>query len=78
MGEDNYALGGRVVFLPLMGRVLLYCYVLRGINDKRNQTELSTKKRFANAIKRFLYGICPDGFVLSMKKKWLEKLTKRR
>jgi len=43
-------------------------YVLRGINGKRNQTDLSTKKRFANAIKLFLYGICPDGFVLSMKK----------
>jgi hypothetical protein len=52
-------------------------YVLRGINGKRNQTDLSTKKRFANAIKLLLYGICPDGFVLSMKKMGLEKLTKR-
>lgn len=52
-------------------------YVLRGINGKINQTDLSTKKRFANAIKLFLYGICPDGFVLSMKKRGLEKVTKR-
>jgi hypothetical protein len=77
VGEDNYAHGGRVVFLPLMGWGVLYCNVLRGINGKRNQTDLSTKKRFANAIKLFLCGICPDGFVLSMKKMGLEKLTKK-
>jgi len=26
VGEDNYAPVGRVVFLPFMGWVLLYCY----------------------------------------------------
>ena len=44
------------------------------INDKKNQMDLSTKKRFAFAIKLFLQGMCPDGFILSMKKGGSEKV----
>jgi|GEM_PF-3337336 len=36
--------------------------------------DLSTKKRFAFAIKLFLQGMCPDGFILSMKKGGSEKV----
>jgi len=72
MGEDNYAPLWESCFSPDYG--VGVALLLWGINDKRNQTDLSTKKRFAFAIKLFLHGMCPDGFILSMKKRGGEKV----
>jgi hypothetical protein len=72
-GEDNYAPDGRVVILPIMGLVLLYCYG-ESMTKEIRRMYLHTKKRFAFAIKLFLHGMCPDGFILSMKKGGGEKV----
>jgi hypothetical protein len=72
VGEDNYAPDGRVVFLPKMGMVLLYCYGESTIKETRR---IYPQKRGSYLRLNFsCMGICPDGFILSMKKRGLEKV----
>jgi len=55
MGEDNYAPDGRVVFLPIMGLVLLYCY---GESMTKEIKRIYPQKRGSHLRLNFSYMGC--------------------